>query len=524
MGFLSAGLRINPATTVDVSLIHSEDQVGSFGGLAIGAPHKSDDFSGGVVVLYSDASSLATSGSQFFDQDTPGTPDYSEIDDYYGYALAAGDLNCDGYNDLAVGIPNKDIYNEGNAGGITILYGSHDGLSAAGSQWFDQENSEIVGSAEGGDIFGRSLATGDINADGCDDLAVGAPGETVGSASNAGGVNILYGSAQGLSPTGSHWFDQNNDEIYGTAEAFDHFGTKLAFGDLNDDSYADLVIGTPFEQVGAAVNAGGFTVLYGTSKGLTAVGSLWISQDTPETPGSAETDDLCGSSLAAGDLNGDGYDDLVVGSPGETVGTAQAAGGINVFYGSKDGLNISGSQWFDQRTPGLPGTSEFDDNFGHSLAVGDYDNDGFADLVVGVPRKQIDNHITAGGVVVMYGSSEGLSTLGSQWFDQDNQDISGSAGDYENFGIALAAGRLNSDRYADLVVGVPYEAVDGEPEAGGVNVLYGSADGLSPEGSQWFDQNTPGIPGRAENDDRLGYSLAVWGTPQVRTFLPLLSR
>lgn len=96
--------------------------------------------------------------------------------------------------------------------------------------------------------------------------------------------------------------------------------------------------------------------------------------------------------------------------------------------------------------------------------------------------------------------------------------------DYDGYGSALASGYLNGDRFVDLVVGVPGEGIGAEANAGGVNVLYGSSGGLTTTGSQWFDQNTPGMIDSAEEGDDFGRSLAVWSASEHWLFLPLIMR
>ncbi|MGD2155850.1 MAG: FG-GAP-like repeat-containing protein [Anaerolineales bacterium] len=506
---------------------HLNSDIGKSAVLVIGAPFEdvgAEKDAGGVNVLYSSSGGFSTTASQWFDQNTPGTPGSSEADDWFGFSLAGGDLNGDGYTDLVIGVPKEVVKAEVEAGGVDILYGSPAGLSTTGSQWFDQNTPGTPGSAEAYDWFGGALAAGDLNGDGYADLVVGVPSEDVLSVYDAGGVDVLYGSASGLSTIGCQWLDQNSPGIIGSAEIGDWFGGALAAGDLNGDGYDDLVVGVPHEDVGSAITAGGVNVLYGSLNGLSTAGSQWFDQNTPGVSGTAETEDYFGNSLAVGDLNGDGYADLAIGVPQEGIDAVSEAGGMNVLYGSSSGLTTAGSQWFDQNTSGVIGSAEKYDHFGHSLAVGDLNGDGYADLAVGVLYESVGTIGNAGGVNVLYGSSSGLSTIGNQWFDQNHSGISGSAETNDQFGATLAVGDLNRDGYADLVVGVPHEGIDSVGDAGGVHVLYGSSSGLSTSGSLWFDQNTSGVIGSAEAGDGLGRALVILAVPEHIIYLPLVSR
>src|SRR4029453_5665200 len=175
----------------------------------------------------------------------------------------------------------------------------------------------------------------DFDNDGFADLAVGVPGEN----DFAGAVNVLYGTGGGLSGTGGQLFPQGG----GTAEAFDSFGSSLAAGDFNNDGFADLAAGAPFEAVGS-VQAGAVSVWYGSRGGLTATGGRLFTQ----VGGAVESGDQFGSALAAGDFNNDGFADLAVGAPGEGVGGAGQAGAVSVLPGSAGGLTATGGRLFTQ--------------------------------------------------------------------------------------------------------------------------------------------------------------------------------
>jgi hypothetical protein len=223
-------------------------------------------------------------------------------------------------------------------------------------------------------------ATGcDFDNDGFDDLAVGVPGENVGSAANAGAVNVIYGSNAGLAATGDQLWHQDGPGVAGIAGTGDTFGATVVCGNFNVDVYDDLAIGVPGEDVGALVDAGAVNVLYGSAAGLTAAGSELWHQDVAGVEGTAEGGDRFGAALASGDFDDDVADDLAIGAPGEDVDGEPNAGSVNVLYGGGGGLAASGDQLWHQNSLHVLDTVEEDESFGYALAAGDFDHDGFDD-------------------------------------------------------------------------------------------------------------------------------------------------
>ena len=270
-------------------------------------------------------------------------------------AAVRADFNGDGQADLAIGAPGEN----GSRGVVQVLYGSSGGLTAAGSQLWSQDSAGIAGTAEADDFFGEALAAGDFNGDDRADLAIGARGENT----EAGVVHALYGSAGGLTATGSQLWSQDSPGILGIAEPVDGFGLTLAAGDFNGDGRADLAIAAPQENISAGV----VHVLYGSAGGLTATGSQLWCQDSPGIAGAAEFEDNFGAALVAGDFNSDGRADLGVGALGEN----DFAGVVHVLYGAAaSGLTAAGSQLWSQDSPGIAGVAEARDFFGNALAAG----------------------------------------------------------------------------------------------------------------------------------------------------------
>jgi hypothetical protein len=486
-----------------------------FADLAIGVPTESVapsvSFAGAVNVLYGGpGAGLSGLGDQVWHQNSEGVLETAESADTFGKALATGDFDGDGFDDLAIGVPNEAVAPSVSlAGAVNVLYGSASGLTALGDQVFQQNTEGVLGEAGADDRFGSALSACDFDGDGMSDLAIGAPGDDV-SGDRQGAVNVLYGSSSGLTVLGDQYWHQNAEGVLGEGGDVDMFGFPLAAGDLDGDGFGDLVIGVPLEDV-SGLNQGAVNVLYGSNGGLTATGDQYWHQDAEGVLGEGEDSDTFGSTLAVGDFDSDGLDDLAIGVFSEDVAPSVTnAGAVNVLYGSSGaGLSAVGDQVWHQNSDGVLETAEAEDFWGLGLAAGDFDGDGSDDLAVGAPFEDVAPSITNGGAMnVLYGSSAtGLQAVGDQVFHQNTDGVLGEAFGSDFFATSLSSADFDGDGFDDLVSGVPLEDVSGSDQ-GAVNVLYGAAGGgLTVLGDQYWHQDSEGVLETAENLDRFGSPL-----------------
>jgi len=421
------------------------------------------------------------------------------FEDQFGSALAFGDFNRDGYSDLVVGIIGKDL-NGPWAGQIRVYYGSETGLTIDEYVVFDQI--QLIDFPEEQDLFSRGLAAGDFNGDGYEDLAVSAPGEDYQAVLDSGVIHIIFGSDTGLTLTGNLRFARN-DLVIGDLEVSDQFGAVLDAADFDADGYDDLAVGTAFSDIVGVTDAGRVDILYGSPGGPNL--SNQVLDQEAITGQIAQPHDRFGSSLAVGDFNGDGYADLGIGAPGETHFALDDAGSAHVFYGSASGLSLDGVQTWTHAN-GLIGGAVPEGFLGHSMVAGDFDNDGFDELAIGEPGEDSG----AGSVHVLIGTPGGLTHLGSQFFTQDTPGIVGTAAVDDYFGYALGSGDYDLDGYADLAIGVPFNDIvsgAGVVDAGEVNIIFGSVDGLDTPGNVRFFLDLVSFPGDSQFSDWFGHSL-----------------
>jgi hypothetical protein len=471
---------------------------------------------GAINVLYAIGSGLDDAGNQLWDEAATGSASNGS-DDGFGFAVADGDFDGDGFADAAVGVPGKDVGGVALAGAVSVLYGSASGLATAGSQQWTQNSTDVEGDAGIEDFFGWSVAAGDFDGDGFDDLAIGVPGETVVDKDFAGAVNVLYGSGAGLSTVGDQLWHQATADINNRAEVDDQFGLAVGTGDYDGNGFDDLAVGVPTENLANGVDAGAVNVIYGSVSGLIAAGDDFWNQDVTDIKNKVEDSDWFGYRVAGGDFNGDGFDDLLTGVPEEDLNGNANAGGASAIYGSVSGLDAAGDDFWHQDSDGISRDTGVGDEFGLAIATGDFDGDGFDDAAMGVPGEDVSNQSESGGVAVIYGTAAGLDDPNDDFWHQDDPDIKDSAEFLDRMGFSVVAANFGNGPEDDLAIGAVLEVVGGEDSAGAVNLLYGSPSNLTSTGNQFWHQDSSGILDSAEKDDWFGFGLAQAGAASAKS-------
>lgn len=427
----------------------------------------------------------------------------------FGAVMVTGDFDNDSYEDLVVGSPGAPVGGVSGAGKVHVFSGP--GV-LNGDTVLTQNTAGFVDSVEANDGFGSVLAVGDFNNDGFDDLAIGSPDEDLGGTrySNAGIVEIAYGSGDGF--VDQQRFHQYSPGVANKSEKNDRFGSALAAGDFNNDGFDDLAIGVPGEGYSRGRSkAGTVHVLYGSEAGLSGTGSGSFHQNTPGIPSTVEANDLFGFSLSAGDVNGDGFDDLAVGSPGEKMGRSTNAGIAHILYGSAAGVKGSRSSVFYQGMPGWSGKTETNDRFGEVVALGDLNEDGTADLVVGVPGEGFSKGRTQAGMVQIKYNPKGWTGAAEsvQTIHQNTPGVKNTVEANDRFGAQLLLVDAIGDGALDLLIGVPGESVAGKDDAGAVAILPGSGGKISTGADRVLYPRQNDFSGKSQADAEFGTAFAL---------------
>jgi flavodoxin len=342
-------------------------------------------------------------------------------------------VNGDDYDDVIVGAP-WETFGGRPAGVARVFYGSPGGLS----DWIEW----TAGGDRQGARFGYSVGTaGDVNNDGYDDVIVGAPPDSF-----DGRAFIFLGDDPYLSATASYTLSINWPGA--------RFGFSVgAAGDVDGDDYDDVIVGAPFYDNGES-SEGMFALFYGA--GLTM--TMPLSQTLEGGQNEAQMGYSVGT---AGDVNGDTYDDVVVGAPGYESGAVEV-GALYLFYGSGSGLVM---------TPTVIAGGQADARFGTAVGTaGDVNNDGFDDVIVGAPRHDHGEE-DEGAAFVFLGSDLGLSAT-PVWTAEI--DLPGAL-----FGSSVGtAGDVNDDGYDEVIVGAPTYDDGSHKDEGAAFVFQGFPGGL----------------------------------------------
>ncbi len=436
----------------------------SYEDLATSSPYEGDGVSktGLVIIYYGGPDGIGSRGTERFNQSAV-SGQTNESWDRFGWSLAAGNFNGDAYEDLAIGLPYEHVGGIADSGMVVVMFGSSRGLLPATSEAFTQ-SSVVAATNETNDHFGFALAAGNFNGDGYDDLAIGVPGEDTEGKTDTGMVAIMFGSRRGLLPSNSESFTQSRVDA-ATNERGDRFGFALAAGNFDGDRFDDLAVGVPYESTGGKTDTGMVAIMFGSSSGLLPSRNESFTQSSVAGV-SNESYDRFGKVLTTGNLNGDAYDDLVIGVPYKDRMGASDAGYVAVMYGSARGLLPSTSEAVSQ--PQGYAAQEYGDRFGWAVTCADFDGDGFDDLVVGVPREDVDGHTDNGTIMAFFGSAQGVLPARSYWLRQ--KWFGGAEENGDQFGYALAAGDFNRDGHAQIAVGAPYEDLGSVSNAGAVFV------------------------------------------------------
>ncbi|MFE4637692.1 integrin alpha [Streptomyces sp. NPDC056773] len=389
----------------------------------------------------------------------------------------------------------------------------------------------------------KAADTADFNGDGYPDLAIGAHTATVDGIKRAGVVTVAYGSATGLKYETAAVISQATPGVGGDPAPDGKWREVSAHGDFDGDGYDDLYIQWVSKNM----------ILWGSKTGITGA-----STTLPRGTATSTDPELLGAGLGAGDINGDGTDDIVIRSHGGRLGytfsvlsgpinrtTGRAASTVVRDISKEDGIGLRGNGLFvgditgdgladvtvvghrDYRPAstvlkGSPtGLVKADGGFREYIdysnlygsAFGDINGDGYLDLAVSLGYSPHRTDVVRDAVSVNYGGPDGLNTgTPAPIITQSSPGVPGVSEIGDRWGSTLEITDTDGDGFADLLIGAPYETgadAATTTHAGALTVLRGSKTGITTTGAKTLTQNTAGIPSASENSDHFGSAIAA---------------
>jgi hypothetical protein len=403
-----------------------------------------------------------------------------------GSVSSAGDVNGDGIDDLIVGVPQFVYYP--NPGMSYVVFGQAGGFGASlNVSTLDGSNGFLINSRTRSLSLGESLGwsvsdAGDVNGDGIDDLIIGAPDATLNGQVYTGASYVVFGQTGGFEATlDLSTLDGSNGFAINGINQNDRLGRSVSdAGDVNGDGIDDLIIGAPSTDPNGQSSARSSYVVFGQAGGFDATLDLSTLDGSNgfAINGINAGDFLGGSVTSAGDINGDGFDDLIIGAPSTDPNGQSSAGSSYVVFGQVEGFDatmdlstLDGSNGFV-----INGINAGDFLGGSVSSAGDVNGDGIDDLIIGAPGTDPNGQSSAGSSYVVFGQAGGFdATLDLSTLDGSNGFVINgiNAGDFLG-GSVSSAGDINGDGFDDLIIGAPG---NGEPytlySANASYLLYG---------------------------------------------------
>ncbi|MFC7498785.1 hypothetical protein ACFQRC_06075 [Enterovirga sp. GCM10030262] len=409
--------------------------------------------------------------------------------DLAGFSVSgAGDVNGDGFGDVIVGARAGDDGGNG-AGEAYVIFGKANGFGTIDLTGLAAPDGFIIQGDINYDQAGRSVSgAGDVNGDGFDDVIIGAPEGDDGGFPRAGEAYVIFGKAGGFTTIDLTSFNPDNPGYDPTdgftiqgGDSYDQAGWSVSSaGDVNGDGVDDIIVGANEDEVGGNA-AGAAYVIFGNAAGFGTVDLTFLAANDGVgfTILGGDPSDRAGWSVSsARDLNGDGFDDVIVGVPGNEDGGAPGAGAAFVVFGKANGfadIDLSSLDLADGFA--ILGATGFD-NAGLSVSsAGDINGDGYDDVIVASPETT-NNANDGRTAFVLFGKAGGFADIDLESLaPADGFSISvraGTTGDV--ISNVSSAGDVNGDGFDDIIVGEPYGGEEGKAYVIFGNAVLGDVD------------------------------------------------
>ncbi len=520
-GFRLNGGNANDYSGIAVSSVGdiNNDSIDDF---AIGAPradHNGRDRSGSTYIVYGKANGFSSNiNLGNLDASDGFRIDGANHNDWAGRSVSSGDVNDDGYNDIIIGASRADS-NGRNSGSTYVVFGKESGFSGT----VDLPN--IVGNGGAvrldgesiGDRSGHSVSSGDVNGDGYDDIIIGAYAADSNGNSIGGVTYVVFGKADGAN--GLNGVMELSDIVASSERegfriegysASSYSGYSVSSSDINDDGYDDVIIGAYKANPDGVSNSGATYVVFGKasdSSDFNAIVRLseLDGNDGFRIEGENQSDDSGYSVSSAGDINGDGYEDIIIGAP-RTDSNGNVGRGSSYIVFGKEGRFDEVMELSDiARGDGSNGFRIDGENrvyqSGRSVSsAGDFNGDGYDDIIIGAAYAD-PNGVNSGSSYVVFGKASGFNgtmqlsdVVASNGRDGLRLDEE-NAGDLSGRSVS-SAGDVNHDGYDDIIIG----ASGAERYTGYSYIIYGYATSVSIEGEAYVGEILTAIGGPGEEN------------------------